>query len=609
MTQISNKPQLEDILRKNFGYKSFRPKQKEIIEYICNGNDCIVLMPTGGGKSICYQIPALVLNGLTIVVSPLIALMKDQVDSLQSNGISAAYLNSSLTYDEEQEIKEKLSQKTIRLLYVSPERIMSHGFIPYLESLNIKLFAIDEAHCISTWGHQFRPEYQRLNIFKECFPNTPVVALTATADKAVRTDIGELLKLNDPKFFITSFDRPGLSLAVLPGQKKWEQIIQFVKTHSDECGIIYCNSRASTEKLAAKLQDQGIKAACYHAGLDKEIRSKTQENFIHGTMKVICATIAFGMGIDKLNIRFIIHYNMPGNLESFYQEIGRSGRDGQAAETILFYSYRDVQTQLGFVDEIDNEQYKKIQRAKLKRMQEYAEAQVCRRKILLSYFNEIYEKDCGNCDVCKNPPQYFDGTILAQMALSAISRSKEKLGMSLLVDVLRGNFSRPVTGENFHKLKTFGCGNETSAFEWQLYIQQFIQQGIIEIDYKDHYYLKLTSLSFKVLKGKDVKLVTSGTIKERQLDQKKSIQKKPKSEIIPDEFLYEHLRLLRKSIAAKIRKPAFIVFSDVSLKDMSVKKPKKLTDFMDVHGVGEHKAKRYAEVFIKAILEFENGGG
>lgn len=596
--------QLEEKLQKHFGYKSFRPLQKEIIDHVIQGKDSVVLMPTGGGKSICYQLPALVLEGLTVVISPLIALMKDQVQSLQANGIAAAFLNSSQGSEEESQIREQLNKGQLKLLYISPERLFSNNFLEYLKQLNIKLFAIDEAHCVSSWGHHFRPEYKKLSIIKKIYPDVPVVALTATADRAVRSDIGQLLNLNDPKYFITSFDRPNLSLAVLPGRKKWEQIIKIVNKYVGKCGIIYCSSRISTEKLAAKLRESGIAADYYHAGLDSKSRNLVQDEFINGKIKIICATVAFGMGIDKSDVRFVIHYNMPGNLESYYQEIGRAGRDGLPAETILFYSYKDVQTHMDFIHEVQDAAYKKIQLAKLDRMQEYSEAQICRRKILMTYFSEIPEKDCNNCDVCKNPPKFFDGTMLAQMALSACSRLQEKVGVTTLIDVLKGTQSATVVENKYSQIKTFGAGKDTTAFAWQLFMQQFIQKGIFEIDYKDHYTLKLTSLSHSILfEGKKVDLVTPETIKERQEKQKElPVDLSYKGKV--DETLFEQLRVLRKSIADKLQKPAFVVFSDASLKDMCEKMPTDYISFLEVSGVGEHKAKLYAEVFIKTIAEF-----
>ena len=597
---------LLDKLKKHFGYSSFRPQQAEIITHVLEGNDTIVLMPTGGGKSLCYQIPALVLDGLTLVVSPLIALMKDQVQGLNANGIPAAYLNSSLTTAQEKEIEQDLEAGKIRLLYVSPEKIFAPNFMSFLGLLSIRLIAIDEAHCVSSWGHHFRPEYQRLHLLKERFPQAAMIALTATADKAVRSDIGELLGMHQPKTFLASFDRPNLSLSVLPGQKKWEQILRIVRQYPQQSGIIYCSSRKSTESLAGKLKQQGIKAACYHAGMLSRLKEQVQDAFIEGDVDVICATIAFGMGIDKADVRYVIHYNMPGNLESFYQEIGRAGRDGQPADTILFYSYRDVQTQMHFAQDIANEQYRNIQLAKLNRMQEYAEAQVCRRRILLSYFGETLEEDCGHCDVCKNPPQFFDGTQLAQMALSAIARTHQRISISTLVDILKGFYSEPVRTKGYQHIRTFGVGKKTTALAWQLYIQQFIQQGMVELDYKDHYNLKLNDYSRKVLKGEAVvKLVTYEVIKERQAAQKKKATTAPAPALAERPDLYEHLRKVRKVLADQQGKPAFVVFSNASLKDMSAKAPTTLEAFLEVSGVGQHKAQQYGAVFLKAIQQFQ----
>ncbi len=597
---------LEQTLQKHFGYSTFRPQQKEVIKHLLAGNDAVVLMPTGGGKSLCYQMPALVLDGLTLVISPLIALMKDQVQALRSNGISAAFLNSTLTPTEEAEINTDLQNGTIKLLYVSPERLFSGSFLSYIKTLNIKLVAIDEAHCCSSWGHHFRPEYSKLYIIKRHMPDVPVVALTATADKAVRSDIGELLGMDNPLYFISSFDRPNLSLAVLPGRKKWEQIRQIVSRHQGKSGIIYCSSRNGTEALAAKLQAAGFSANYYHARLSADMRDSIQDEFIEGKTKIICATIAFGMGIDKSNVRFVIHQNMPKNLEGYYQEIGRAGRDGQPAETVLFYSYADVQLQLKFIGEVDNEQYRNIQLAKLERMREYAEAQVCRRKILLSYFSETpADGACGNCDVCKNPPKYFDGTVLAQMALSALHRTKEQVNMSLLVDVLKGSYSPAVREMGFDQVKTFGAGRNQTQFAWLLYIQQFVQQGIMELDYKDKYRLKLTPLSNDILfKGKKVNLVDYDTVKERQEEQKKVKIEKVKVALEYDDGLYDHLRNLRNKLAEEVGKPSYVIFSNASLEDMSAHTPANIREFLQVNGVGEHKARKYGEPFIRAIDEY-----
>ena len=608
MTQIlAQQPDLQAVLKNYFGYDHFREHQEQIILETLEGRDTIVLMPTGGGKSLCYQIPAILLEGLTVVISPLIALMKDQVQSLVANGIPAAFLNSSLSPQQEQKVYDGIRQKSYKILYVAPERVFSSGFMDFLETLDVKLFAIDEAHCISTWGHSFRPDYKKLAALKSRFPKAALMALTATADRTVRQDIADILQLNRPKFFISSFDRPNLSLAVLPGQKKWEQLFQTLLKYREESGIIYCSSRKSTEELAARIRKNGLNAACYHAGLDPDKRSETQDLFLQNEINIICATIAFGMGIDKPDIRFVIHYNMPGNLESLYQEIGRAGRDGEPAETILFYSFRDVQTHLGFIENVDDRAYQKILAAKLKRIQEYAEAQVCRRKILMSYFSEAPGDDCRNCDVCGNPPKYMDGTIEAQKAISAIMRSGEKLPLTTLVEVLKGQYSLTVKENQWFNLKTFGQGKEHTHFAWQLYLQQMIQQGIMEIDYRDHSHLKTNEVSQRVLKGEQVRLVDFDTIKERQTEHRQKAKIKAVRVVQDytdtplDESLLLKLKSLRREIAASIGKPAFIVFADVSLKDMARRKPTNMAEFLQVNGVGEFKAQKYGEKFLGLI--------
>jgi ATP-dependent DNA helicase RecQ len=591
------------LLEKHFGYKSFRPQQQEVIEHVLAGRDAVVLMPTGGGKSLCYQVPALALDGLTVVLSPLIALMKDQVQALQANGIAAAFLNSTLTFSEEQAIEAQLRSGAMKLLYVSPERLFAQGFLERLEEWNLRLVAIDEAHCISSWGHAFRPEYKRLNILKQRFPQVPLIALTATADKAVRHDIAHHLGMMCERLFTSSFDRPNLSLAVLPGQNRWAMLQRIMARHAGECGIIYCNSRKGTEKLAAQLQGIGVRAEHYHARMDAADRDRVQDSFIQGHTHVVCATIAFGMGIDKGDVRFVIHWNMPGTLEGYYQEIGRAGRDGAPAETILFYSYADVQTHMHFMEEVEDRQYKAIMGAKLDRMKEFAEAQVCRRIVLLSYFSEEVVKPCGNCDVCKDPPKYFEGTLLAQKALSAMFRCHQRIGMSVLIDVLKGTHSTEVQQQGLSQVKTFGMGADVSAFAWVMFIQQFLQQGLIEIDYTDRYHLKITPLGHRVLKGEHpVRLVTPETIKERQERTRKAKLPAP-THVAPESAdLLGQLKALRLTISKEIAKPAFVVFSDATLIDMATKKPRNVHEFRLVNGVGDHKTKMYAERFLEVIL-------
>ncbi len=590
-------------LKKYFGYDQFRSMQESIIQRIYQGKDALVLMPTGGGKSICYQIPAVTMEGVCVVVSPLISLMKDQVEGLRENGVEAAFLNSSLTSSEQQSVEDDLYNGNIKLLYVSPEKIVSQSFFPLLQQANINLFAIDEAHCISSWGHDFRPEYKKLKFLKQQFPKVPIVALTATADKITRRDIVRQLGLQEPKVFLDSFDRPNISLMVRPGQKKFEQIIDFLRVRPNQAGIIYCLSRKNTEEVASKLRKSGFKASAYHAGLPDKDRSKVQEDFIKDELEIVCATIAFGMGIDKSNVRWIIHYNLPKNLEGYYQEIGRAGRDGVKADTMLFYSFRDVMV-LRDIIQNNNSENEAVQLSKLERMQQYAESLICRRKILLNYFSENLENDCGNCDVCKNPPQYFNGTVIAQKALSAVVRLQERVGVRMLIDVLRGSRRQELLQLQYDKIKTYGIGGDISAFDWQHLISQLINLGFLEIAYDQRNVLKLTPASKEVLfEGRKVNLVKLADIKQRQEAEKAKVKTKTVRERVRDE-LFEALRELRRSLATKQGIPPYLVFSDASLEEMAAKRPLTEFDFSMISGVGEKKLKQYGAEFMKAILDF-----
>lgn len=596
-------------LKKFFGYESFRPMQAEIIQAIYAGHDAIVLMPTGGGKSVCYQIPAITIPGTCVVVSPLISLMKDQVESLKANGIRAAFLNSSLSSEEQHQVEDDLFYGRLDLVYVSPEKLVSEAFFPLLQRVNINLFAIDEAHCISAWGHDFRPEYTRLQFLKEHFSAVPIVALTATADKLTRQDIARQLHLQQPKLFVASFDRPNLSLEVRPGQKRFEQIIQFIQQRSNQSGIIYCLSRKGTESLAAKLNEHGITAGYYHAGMNDAARSKMQEDFINDTIPVICATVAFGMGIDKSNVRWIIHYNLPKNIESYYQEIGRAGRDGMAADTLLFYSYNDVTTLQTILQQNTSEQTE-LQLAKLERMQQFASSLICRRKILLNYFGENQRKDCGNCDVCKNPPKYFDGTIIAQKALSAISRLREEVGFNMLIDILRGSNRKEITENEFHKIKTYGAGREYSFQEWRHYLEQLLNQGLIEIAHDDKHKIKLTPASRSVLfDNEKVRLVQPQTIRDRMEAEKEKVKQVRTERQRVRDGLFEHLRGLRAQLARAQGVPPYIIFSDATLEEMAATKPTNELEMRSVSGVGEQKWSSYGQQFIDAIVDYAEQNG
>lgn len=603
-----------DILKKYFGYTEFRPQQKEIITNILNKKDTLVLMPTGGGKSLCYQIPAIMMEGTAIVVSPLISLMKDQVEALQANGIAARALNSMNTDTDNTNVRMECLQGKVKLLYISPERLISETSY-LLRDIKISLFAIDEAHCISQWGHDFRPEYTQLDILRKQFPRIPIVALTATADKITRQDIVKQLKMNEPEVFISSFDRPNLSLDVKKGYQQKEKIRiikRFIEKHGNESGIIYCMSRKTTEKVAELLYDEGFDTAVYHAGLSNFEREQTQDDFINDRVQIVCATVAFGMGIDKSNVRWVIHYNLPKSIESFYQEIGRAGRDGMKSDTMLFYSLGDMIQLTKFAEESNQ---KEINIEKLNRMQQYAEADICRRRILLSYFGETMEHDCGNCDVCRNPPERFDGTIIIQKALSAIARTNQQIATGTLIEILRGNFTQEISEKEYDKIKTFGAGRDVPSRHWQNYLLQMLNMGYIEIAYNENNHLKITELGAKVLYGKqNAELVV---IKEDEFSNKlykKStivtspvqIKKNAYGNMENEDSLFETLRLLRLKLAEQEAIPPYIVMSDSTLQSLCDKKPKTMEDLDDISGFSEYKKKKYGRDFVNAINKYYN---
>ena len=600
-------------LKTYFGYDSFRPLQEEIIRHILDGNDALVLMPTGGGKSICYQLPALLREGTAVVVSPLISLMKDQVEALCANGISAGALNSSNDETENAALRRACTEGRLKLLYISPEKLLAEANY-LLRDMHISLFAIDEAHCISQWGHDFRPEYAQMGILHQQFPNVPIIALTATADKITREDIIRQLHLNHPRTFISSFDRPNLSLTVKRGYQQKEKsktILDFIARHPGESGIIYCMSRSKTESVAQMLQKQGIRTAVYHAGLSPSLRDEAQDDFINDRVQVVCATIAFGMGIDKSNVRWVIHYNLPKSIESFYQEIGRAGRDGLPSDTLLFYSLADLILLTKFATESGQQN---INLEKLQRMQQYAESDICRRRILLSYFGEIADHDCGNCDVCKNPPERFDGTVIVQKALSAIVRTDQQIGTGVLVDILRGNMSSEVVGKGYQQLKTFAAGRDVPARDWHDYLLQMLQLGYFEIAYNENNHLKITSAGSDVLFGRaTARLVV---IRREETNETKRGRKRkatvPAQELplgLPNtenEALFEALRKLRKRLADEEALPAYIVLSDKVLHLLSTSRPTNLEEFGNISGIGEHKKKKYGKEFINLIRKYSD---
>ncbi len=578
-------------LKKVFGYDRFRPLQADIIQAVYDKRDALVLMPTGGGKSLCFQVPAITLEGTALVVSPLIALMKDQVQGLRANGVAAAYYNSSLDARESRKLEEELLAGSVKILYVSPEKLVSQAFLPLLKRLNISLIAIDEAHCISAWGHDFRPEYTQLKFLRRQFPGAPLLAFTATADKLTRRDILEQLDLRDPAVFVASFDRPNISLHVRPGQKRVEQIIDFVKKRPRQSGIIYCLARKSCEMLAQKLNERGILAAYYHADMPAAMRSKVQEDFINDRIPVICATIAFGMGIDKSNVRFVLHYNLPRNLEGYYQEVGRAGRDGLPSDALLFFSYGDVQTYRQMIEEGESsDEQKELKLAKLNRMYQFAEAPVCRRRTVLNYFGETYEENCGNCDVCLNPPKRFDGTVAAQKALSALLRTGESVGMNLLVDILRGSQRREILERGFNQIKTFGAGREYSFDDWMFLLSQMLHYGLIEIAYDDHNNLRVTETGKTVvLQGKEVVLALPESKQKAPVVRPQPAG--PSAAQVLRESLFERLRELRRSLSQQLGVPPYLIFSDATLEEMVDKRPVSDAEMLGVSGVSEPKGK------------------
>ena len=590
------------VLKKFYGYESFHPMQYEVIEHVMGGNDCVVLMPTGGGKSLCYQIPALLKPGCAIVVSPLLALMKDQVDSLIANGVPAAAINSQQSEAQNREIMENVFKQNIKLLYVSPERLIA-DMDQWSSDMLISLIAIDEAHCISHWGHDFRPEYTQLGLVKERFPGVPIMALTATADRLTRIDLREQLGIGDAKMFIKSFDRPNISLSVvsgMSGREKLKRIVNFIEAHKGQSGIVYCLSRKNTEDMAKSLSALGINAQAFHAGMPTEKKLCIQRDFINDDLQVICATIAFGMGIDKSNVRWIIHSNMPKNIERYYQEVGRAGRDGMKADALMFYSFGDVKTLMSFANDSGQAM---VNIEKLSRMQQFAEATVCRRRMLLSYFNERYDHDCGNCDVCNDPPERFDGTTLCQMALSAMVRTDQNIGFKMLIDILRGSRKSEIIAHGYDKIKTYGVGHDYSNAMWNAYLLQMLQMGLIYIAYEDDEHLKITSYGNEVLYGKRQVMLSRFYYDNYA---KKPVKKAAQSiefEGDVDMELLEKLKLTRRAIAKAHGIAPYMVFSDKVLMVMAQEKPTTKAQFGTLYGVGEFKTNAYWLQFTVVIKE------
>ena len=597
------------LLKTKFGYDTFRPMQEKIICHTIDGGDSLVLMPTGGGKSLCFQISALAMDGMAVIVSPLISLMKDQVEALKANGIAAEALNSSNDEGKNRDIINRCLEGKVKLLYISPERLVS-GMMHLLQKTNVSLFAIDEAHCISSWGHDFRPEYTQLRLLRELFPSVPIMALTATADKITKQDILKQLNIEDAQTFIGSFDRPNLSLDVKRGysaREKLRSIVELIRHHSGESGIIYCLARKTTEELAEKLKKEGIAAGVYHAGLPNSERNRVQDDFVADRVQVICATIAFGMGIDKSNVRFVVHYNLPKSIESFYQEIGRGGRDGLPCETVLYYNLGDIITLRKFADESGQQE---INIEKLQRMQEYAEAQVCRRRILLNYFGETSDKGCGNCDVCHTPPQTFDGTTIVQKALSAIIRTEENIGFTTAIDILRGSMSLDVVSHQYNLLKTFAVGRDIPHRDWHDYLLQMLQMGFIEIAYNEDRHIHVTDLGREVLYGKHAVQLAFISREDFSVKARRKRQREESLRTIENAGANENMELfnklkeVRKRISDEHQWPAYVILSDRSLHHLAIERPTTLDAFGNTFGIGEHKRDNYGTAFIEVIKEY-----
>ena len=595
---------IDKILQDIYGYNSFRLEQRKIIEHILDGQDALVIMPTGGGKSLCYQIPALAQDGIAIVVSPLIALMNDQVNALKALGVNAHTIHSNISIDEKETIFREIENDETKLLYVSPEKMLSPNFISFLKTKSLSLIAIDEAHCVSVWGNDFRPDYVALKILKASFPATPLVALTATADASTQEDIKKQLQFPTAKTFISSFERDNITVESRPGQQRIQQIINWVQQRKGQAGIIYCLSRKSTESVADKLNAQGFNAANYHAGMDSAVRDKVQKDFTDDKIDIVCATIAFGMGIDKPNIRYVVHYSMPKNIEAYYQEIGRAGRDGEPSEALLFYSWGDFLNLQKFITESPSKDlFKKLQSAKLERMWAYANSKNCRTNFVLNYFGEYKNEPCDHCDNCKNPPKFIDGTTYAKMLISGIIRTHQKLNMSLLIDMLRGSYRQEVVQLGLDKIKTYGVGREVPQQHWTQYVTQLINQGIVQLDFSDASRLKLTPLSDQVLKNE----MTIQLAEYEKFDPKN--QKKVKIDKIEidlsdmDNLLFKRLKVWRAKVAKEKNYPAYVVLKDKSLKQIAAMKPKDKTELIRVEGIGKQKLEDYGGDILKILSE------
>eukprot|EP01093_Parvamoeba_rugata_P017441 TRINITY_DN7018_c0_g1_i5.p1 TRINITY_DN7018_c0_g1~~TRINITY_DN7018_c0_g1_i5.p1 ORF type:complete len:611 (+),score=144.50 TRINITY_DN7018_c0_g1_i5:87-1919(+) len=586
------------ILKQVFGYSEFRDGQETVINAALNGQDTLVLLPTGGGKSVCYQVPALALSGLTVVISPLISLMQDQVSQLRALGVKAAYINNSLNRDEQQQIYQQLHSGLIKLLYVAPEKVLQHEFKERLSHLNISLFAIDEAHCVSHWGHDFRPHYCRLSELKQHFPHVPMMALTATADKATRFDIVQQLGLTTPYIHTGSFDRPNIRYTIEEKFKPLAQLLRYLKEQQNQSGIIYCTSRKRVDEIAEKIADAGMNAAAYHAGMSNEQRQFVQTGFARDDIQIVVATVAFGMGINKPNVRFVLHYDIPKSIESYYQETGRAGRDGLAAEAIMYFDPADIGRVRRFFEDIEDEQRRRVEEQRFNAMASFAEAQTCRRQILLNYFSEYQREPCGNCDICLNPPKSFDGTLVAQQALSCVYRAEQRFGLGYIVELLRGANTSRIRDNNHHQLSTYGIGKDHSSEFWLSILRQLIHQGLLSQDITQGSALRLTEGARAIFKGEYALQLAEPRLQAKHVYQDKLAQ------FNYDKKLFAKLRALRKELADADDVPPYVVFNDKTLAEMAQLMPTNDSEFLKVSGVGFTKLNKYGSPFLQAIRNY-----
>ena len=599
-TAMSNTPvrSPQAVLKQVFGYKDFRDGQEAIIAAALDGQDSLVLLPTGGGKSLCYQVPALILDGVTVVISPLISLMQDQVAQLRALGVQAAYINNSLPFEEQQAVYQQLHYGQIKLLYVAPEKVLQHEFLERLSHLKLALFAIDEAHCVSHWGHDFRPHYCRLNELKQRFMHVPMMALTATADKATRYDIIEQLQLNHPYVHTGSFDRPNIRYTIEEKFKPMVQLLRYLKEQQNQSGIIYCTSRKRVDDVAEKLADAGFNAAAYHAGMSNEQRQFVQSGFARDDIQIVVATVAFGMGINKPNVRFVVHYDIPKSIEAYYQETGRAGRDGLAAEAIMYFDPADIGRVRRFFEDIEDEQRRRVEEQRFNAMASFAEAQTCRRQILLNYFSEYKRETCGNCDICLNPPTSFDGTLVAQQALSCVYRAEQRFGIGYIVELLRGANTSRIRDNNHHQLSTYGIGKDHSVEFWLSILRQLIHQGLLSQDITQGSSLRLTEAARAVLKSEYALQLAEPRLQAKHVYQDKLAQ------FNYDKKLFAKLRALRKELADADDVPPYVVFNDKTLAEMAQLMPTNDSEFLKVSGVGFTKLNKYGAPFLNTIRDY-----